>query len=221
MRHQFFRLCGDLGWTDGRDSGPFLCCSGDVVVIKAVSVTETPDLDGMVARAEARAKVFRDAYAAFKSTNDDHTSRKRPHLESRDDGSRDDRSRDDRSSQEPEDEDGEEDLAPPNPVVQLKWPADYLVRACDDFYLALGNRGTKSIQSIFNQHFRPHGVGPEYHYQTVHAHLHRWKRLHDERADWCAQLRERDDTWQVVMAAIPRKNPQRDNERRRTARRAS
>ena len=40
MRHEFFRLCGDLGWADGRSSGPFLCQSGDVVVIRALSVSD-------------------------------------------------------------------------------------------------------------------------------------------------------------------------------------
>ena len=74
MRQEFFRLCGDLGWTDGRDSGPFLCRSGDVIVIKALGVTDTPDLEGVVARAEARAKMSLDAYAASQSSDDKCTS---------------------------------------------------------------------------------------------------------------------------------------------------
>ena len=169
MRHEFFRFCGDLGWMDGRDSGPFLCSSGDVIVIKAASVTDTPDLEGVLERAEARAQESLEAYAAFRS-------------------------------QGQEDEDGE-DVFAPQPHVQLpQWPADFLVRACDNFYLEVENsRGASSILEIFHRHFRPGGVGPYYCAARVRSHWRLWRQFRHTDRVWRAQLREGDALWSAVM----------------------
>ena len=100
------------------------------------------------------------------------------------------------------------------------WPANYLVRACDDFYSDLENRGAASAEDIFARHFQPNGVGPNYIADRVFLHRERWREFRNRDPVWREWLRATDALWSVVMTTLAREYSQRDNARRRAVRAA-